>query len=118
MKKIGKSMTQVTQDPRGRYVGGWKNVFRTGKKMRSPTKRQPIKIESEIPIPNEISWAAAARAMEVGDSVEVENRKQANALGVALYQSGFRAISRVTVFPKVRVWKALREKRPWLSHRR
>ena len=81
--------------------------------MRNPHKQQPIRIESEIPIPNEISWAAAARAMEVGDSVEVENRKQANALGVALYQSGFRAISRVTVFPKVRVWKALREKRPW-----
>jgi hypothetical protein len=118
MKKIHKPMAQVAHDARGRYVSGWKNVFRTGKKMRNPTKQRPIKIESEIPIPNEISWAAAARAMEVGDSVEVENRKQANALGVALYQSGFRAISRVTVFPKVRVWKALREKRPWLSHRR
>ena len=37
MKKVGKSMTQVARDPRGRYVGcyfgfgGRKKVFRTEK---------------------------------------------------------------------------------------
>jgi hypothetical protein len=76
----------------------------------SNSKQHPVKIESEIPMPNNFSWAAIGRAMKVGDSVEVENRKQANALSVALYQGGFRAIHRVTVFPKIRVWKAIREK--------
>ena len=65
------------------------------------------KIEKNIPITKEYrkgTWKKLAEKMEIGDSVLVKDRTEANTLGIMIRRLGYRQITR-SDNNKIRVWK-------------
>ena len=65
------------------------------------------KIEKNIPITKEYrkgTWKELAEKMEIGDSVLVKDRTEANSLSIIIRRLDYRQVTR-TEGNKVRVWK-------------
>ena len=65
------------------------------------------KIEKNIPITKQYrkgTWKELAEKMEIGDSVLVKNRVEANTLGIMIRRLGYKQVTR-SDNNKIRVWK-------------
>jgi hypothetical protein len=72
------------------------------------TSNGTLKIDKGIPVPigrNGNKWAETARAMEVGDSVQVNGRIEAMNMRNAITRLGYRCVTRGNDTPHTRVWK-------------
>ena len=68
------------------------------------------KIEKNVPISEHGKtgkWSSIGKKMEIGDSVLVNNRKEAVSISLVLKRAGYKAVTR-KVNNGVRVWKVER----------